>query len=564
MRSRIVIGDAVQTGNRELGKGRFSTRLRRILLGGVILLGALFGELGPGALPAGAGWIEPVSAPVVDPFRPPTTRYGRGNRGLEYGDSEGLDVIAVDGGRVVFSGMVARHRHIVVAHGSGLRSTYAYLESSVVTRGQAVRQGQYLGRAASGFHLTARLGDVYVDPALLFAGAEVVLALTDSPPPSVRADQRSLGYGEMNGLPDPPHPGLFRGLWTLAGSAYSLNPSQVLLDTMAAAETWYHQDCSAVGGAGGRGDLQQFSQSGAGRVLIQVGGLGSQAGEASIGTLDAASLGYDPDNIAGFSYAGGCTPEAFGLGPPSPYSLTSDLAASESGPGASSYEAGDTYQSMEISAARLADLIESTAMARPGIPIDIAAHSLGGVVTRRALEILDGREAAGTLAEGAMPSVVVTIGSPHRGVPLADGAEILSDRLAGPLLPLVAPDWIESDVVRELARSGPSSLDQPGYPPDGVRVVSLAGSGDLIVPAPATIWPGATNTLVLPREGSPVGHSDLPSHPDVAVEFGLALGGMAARCVTLVDVLAGTIAGSGISVGEQAASTAIGIGRWLL
>ena len=296
-----------------------------------------------------------------------------------------------------------------------------------------------------------------------------------------------------------------------------------------------------------------------------MGGLGSQAGEASIGTLDAPSLGYDPDSIVGFSYAGGCTPEPFGLGPPSPHSLTSDLATRDPDrPGTSSYGAADTYQSIDVSASRLADLIELTAKSRPGEPIDIAAHSLGGVVTRRALEILDERREAGTLAQGAMPSVVVTIGSPHGGVPLADGAEVISDRLAGPFLPLVAPDWIESDAVRELARSGPGGLDGPSHPPDGVRVVSIAGSGDLIVPAPAALWPDATNVLVLPSEGSPVGHSDLPSHPDVAVEFGLALGGMAARCVALVDILAGTLASSGISVSEQVGSTAIGIGRWLL
>ncbi len=563
MRSRIVLGDGIQAGKNRQRSTRgatagVSSHLRRILFSGLILVGALVGELGPGIAVAGAEWIEPIAAPVVDPFRPPSTRYGRGNRGLEYGSSDGLDVVAVDAGRVVFSGMVGRHRHVVVDHGSGLRSTYAYLESSAVTRGQALRQGQRVGRAASGFHLTARLGDVYVDPALLFAGAEVVMALTESLPPSILLP-------EPNRLSHPSRPNVFRGLWTLGNSVHSLRLSQVLLDTVAATETWYRQDCSAVGGPGNEGDLNQFSQSGDGRILIQVGGLGSQAGEASIGTLDAPSLGYDRDSIVGFSYAGGCTPEPFGLGQPSPHSLTSDLATNDlDGPGASSYEAADTYQSTSISASRLADLIELTAEARPGQPIDIAAHSLGGVVTRRALEILDERRAAGTLAEGAMPSVVVTIGSPHGGVPLADGAEIASDRLAGSVLPMVAPDWIESEAVREVSRSGPDGLDEPGLPPDGVRVVAIAGSGDLIVPAPAAIWPGATNVLILPSEGAAVGHSDLSSHPDVAVEFGLALGGLAARCVSLVDVLAGTIAGTGISIGEQATSTAIGIGRWLL
>ena len=221
MRSRTVIGDVRRSGGRHWGWLTIRSSLNRLLLGSLILFGALLGEMGPGVSVAGATWIEPISAPVVDPFRPPTTRYGRGNRGLEYGSSEGLDVVAVDDGRVVFSGVVGRHRHIVVAHGSGLRSTYAYLESSAVTRGQAVRQGQRLGRAASGFHLTARLGDVYVDPTLLFAGAEVVMALTESLPPAVLV-------GEANGLTHPLRPSSFRGLLTLGDSVYSLRPSQIL------------------------------------------------------------------------------------------------------------------------------------------------------------------------------------------------------------------------------------------------------------------------------------------------------------------------------------------------
>ena len=46
----------------------------------------------------------PVDAPVVDGFRPPTTPYGPGNRGLEYATVAGTEVRAAAGGRVTFAG----------------------------------------------------------------------------------------------------------------------------------------------------------------------------------------------------------------------------------------------------------------------------------------------------------------------------------------------------------------------------------------------------------------------------------------------------------------------------
>lgn len=150
--------------------------LRRVRVA-LVLLG--FGIIGAvvDPLPAGADWTSPIDAVVVDGFRPPASRFGPGNRGLEYGDSVGLDVSAVDAGRVIFAGRVGRARHVVVDHGSGLWSTYAFLDSVGVVRGQRVAKGQIVGVAASGFHLTARLAGIYIDPALLLAGAEVIVQL---------------------------------------------------------------------------------------------------------------------------------------------------------------------------------------------------------------------------------------------------------------------------------------------------------------------------------------------------------------------------------------------------
>ncbi len=139
---------------------------------------------GLGAAPSATGaetwWIPPVDAPIVDPFRPPASRYGPGNRGLEYGTSGGEAVWAVADGTVTYVGSIGGSRFVVVSHPDGLRSTYAYLQDWQVVRGQRLVQGQRLGTAGPGFHLTARLGEEYIDPELLFGGAEVVVRLVAS------------------------------------------------------------------------------------------------------------------------------------------------------------------------------------------------------------------------------------------------------------------------------------------------------------------------------------------------------------------------------------------------
>ena len=155
--------------------------MRKLWLVRVFLV-ALAGWLAasPSATSADTRWIPPVEALVVDPFRPPSSPYGPGNRGLEYGTAGGEAVWAVADGTVTYVGSIAGSRFVVVTHPDGLRSTYAYLQEWLVVRGQRLSQGQRLGTAGPGFHLTARLGDVYIDPALLFGGAEIVVRLVPS------------------------------------------------------------------------------------------------------------------------------------------------------------------------------------------------------------------------------------------------------------------------------------------------------------------------------------------------------------------------------------------------
>src|SRR5215210_6272973 len=112
----------------------------------------------------------PVTAAVVDPFRPPAHPFGPGNRGVDYATEPGTPVGASADGEVVFAGAVADGLHVVVLHPDGIRTSYSFLRSVTVQRGQRVVQGQAVGTAGDRFHFGARAGDVYIDPTTLFAG----------------------------------------------------------------------------------------------------------------------------------------------------------------------------------------------------------------------------------------------------------------------------------------------------------------------------------------------------------------------------------------------------------
>jgi murein DD-endopeptidase MepM/ murein hydrolase activator NlpD len=163
-----------EMGKRPIGRSR-RWRAARHWPAVVLATVAWWSLPGPPAGAVACGWRAPVDAPVVDPFRQPEHRYGPGNRGLEYGAADGREVTAVAAGRVTFAGPVGGRRYVVVDHGAAgqgaLRSTYGPLASVSVVRGQRVDAGGEVGTAASGFHLTARLGTRYVDPAPLLGGA---------------------------------------------------------------------------------------------------------------------------------------------------------------------------------------------------------------------------------------------------------------------------------------------------------------------------------------------------------------------------------------------------------
>jgi len=126
---------------------------------------------GGSAAAQGARFVPPVDAPISDPYRPPATPYGPGNRGIEYATTPGVDVRASGDGVVAFAGIIAHERYVSIDHQGGIRTTYSYLATIEVVVGQPITQGEVVGTAGPRLHFGARRFGVYIDPASLFESA---------------------------------------------------------------------------------------------------------------------------------------------------------------------------------------------------------------------------------------------------------------------------------------------------------------------------------------------------------------------------------------------------------
>jgi hypothetical protein len=145
---------------------------------------------------ADGGYAPPVGGPVVDHFRLPLTRFGAGNRGIDYATVPGQPVRAAAPGEVVFAGRVGLTRHVVVLHADGLRTSYSFLEEVDVRRGDHVDAGTTVGRAGPSLHFGVRDGqDRYLDPEVLLRGDPLdvhLVPLRSQAPASEAAERRSL------------------------------------------------------------------------------------------------------------------------------------------------------------------------------------------------------------------------------------------------------------------------------------------------------------------------------------------------------------------------------------
>lgn len=497
---------------------------------------ALLVVLGAPPTPAGAeegAYAPPVPGPVIDGWRPPPNQYGPGNRGIDLAATPGEPVRAAADGEVVFAGRIGSAHHVVVLHPDGIRTTYAFLAGTNVRRGQRVVRGQQVGVAAGAVHFGARAGDDrYLDPTQLLAGR----------PPDVHLvphdTSRLPEWKERRNLLDQ----LGDALVTTAGAAASgvdwardravdaVTATAAMLEDAAAlgwayveselADFWlvvetvvhYAMLPARVWDTWGRIRLYRRDQRrctpaetaaptrpATGRIAVLVAGFGSNNG-GDVEDVDTDALGY-ADTLV-FSYAGG------------------DVATNP-------YTAEDSSGDLFVAAERLRDLLADIRRRRPGVTVDVIAHSQGGVVAREAL--------AGTSRfDPRLPVVanLVTLGSPHHGADLATAGAAIATTVVGEVAGAardLLPVDLTSTAVRQLSETSDfiEQLDDEPLP-GGTRFTSIAARSDWVVPAARSADADAVNVL-LPLD-SLTAHAELPGHPATQREIALAVAGRRPTC----------------------------------
>ncbi len=527
--------------------------------------GAPRGRVGPtlgagaqvgGAEPIAVRYRPPVAAPVVDFFRPPAMPYGPGNLGIDYVTGPGTPVGAAAAGQVVFAGRVGDGLHVVVLHADGIRTTSAFLASIDVRRGQTVVAGQPLGTTGSSLHFGARAGDAYFDPLVLLEAATgpmvVHLVPDDVRVTGSEADERNglrrfLGAvtGAVGGVSSTAVGWARDGVVAVgtgvvavgSGALATAEELQAWIDAVVplsptslarlatGMQDWWSRrhTCTPSGAA-------PLRPPGRRRVVL-VAGLGSTSTPgAGIDGVDTAALGYGSSDVQRFSYRGGTTAET-------------------------SYTAADTQVDITESGRRLRALLERLLAAEPGVPVDVIAHSQGGLVARVAL------------GPSPPPGVenLITLATPHQGADLATVLDLVATTPKGAVLEegvsRLGVSGIDptSTSVRQLSETSAFLRHLNNQPlPEGVRVTSIAGRADVVVPAPHAHLPGATNAVVTVDGINE--HPLVPGAPAATREMALALAAMAPSCEGFVDAMADLVVGETITATEDA----LGLALWAL
>lgn len=161
----------------------------------VLLLGPVTGA----ASAAEKGFIAPVRAEIIRDFQAPSSRFGPGHRGIDYGVPPGTSVKASGAGTVSFAGPVAADGlFVAIDHLGGTSTTYSFLSRVDVYKADRVVQGQVIGASGKGhagevpsLHFGAKLNGDYIDPKLLLTDPDDIrdlLRLTPlraaAPPPA--------------------------------------------------------------------------------------------------------------------------------------------------------------------------------------------------------------------------------------------------------------------------------------------------------------------------------------------------------------------------------------------
>lgn len=548
-------------------------------------------------------YIHPVEAPVVADFDPPLTTYGPGTRGLKYGTEPGDEIRAAGPGRVRFAGQAGGALHVTVEHPDGLLTSYSGVGEIRVGLHDEVARGQVVAIADGILHVGVRRDGAYIDPAAVFGVETVEVRLVPELPldrhswrtPGLEAAEMAwLARLELDGggsrwgflgsawsavgsvgralaastleVIAAVTPTVIDALWVLAPivvaavagpivAALVFNLAipllrgerppllQLLIDlnpltridriVRRTLEWWEHRsNCTP--------DDQAPESSEERRVAVLVAGYDSNSEGSSIGGLRTDDLAYDDADVIGFSYAGGRTPGRFSDGPDP---VADDLATIP----ATTYGREHSTTDLQRRGELLADLLTDVHATSPGTPIDVYAHSQGGIVTRLALVELASRPGGGEVI--ASLGLVATLGSPHGGADLATWAVLAQDGDWRSDLGLWSVDQVvgtplhpSTSTVSDLARGSEllRGLDSAGLP-DGPTYLSLGARLDwLVLDERARLGEGHHVTVPV---GGLNAHSTMTTHPSTTRELALARAGDPPTCQGvgsfLVDMASG-------------------------
>ena len=519
------------------------------------------------AAPISVEYRPPTDAEIVDHFRPPPKPWMAGNRGIDYGTAAGSQVLAAADGRVIFAGQVGGTLHVTIEHADGLRTSYSFLESLTVTAGDRVRSGDVIAITGGPFHFGVRApDDTYLDPEALLAGTlrpQVRLI------PGTDQGLDQLGAHERRSLLD-----VLLDSGTAAMSATAswswqttallshylveLDPATHVVRAVDAFAKWLkdQQTCTPASTAA---PVHQSR-----RIVVLVSGLGTSSDANTAWEINTTALGYAESDVVRYSYEGGQAPRVDAEQPGMIRSVSRqpfDAIATRP------FTSLDSQQSIGTSADRLSALLQSVAAAQPGVPIDVIAHSQGGVVARLAVERSG--------SENRLPEEVdtlVTVSSPQQGAPLATGVVALGDSPGGAAaLSQIRDAGVADDLdnqrpaIADLAETSPIIDELHQRPiPDGVRFVTIGGSGDLVVPGTSALDPAADTSVILPTEIGKEAHGTLPSSPAATRELALAIAGMGATCQSFSDASTAFLTAESIRYGESVAGAGAAVAAGVL
>ncbi|MGK2930180.1 MAG: peptidoglycan DD-metalloendopeptidase family protein [Acidimicrobiales bacterium] len=505
----------------------------------------------------GGGYQPPVDDPIVDPFRVPTSTFGPGNRGLTYDLVPGTLVRASAPGEVVFAGPVAGTLHVTVLHADGLRTSYSFLDSTAARRGQVVEAGDVIGAGSVGFHFGVRDGTTYLDPAALFGGTEIRVRLVphEEPLPPTDAGLLRERIALLDVVDDRNAVQRFLGRAAgIAGGAIDTFKAGLhtydqigrigpVIESFGTVWDRWGQACTPASEAA----VVVGEARADGRMALLVAGYGSDSELAGIDGLATDDLGYRDGDVLRYSYAGGRTPD-----------LGGELDPALVGIPARPYGPDDTFGDLVEEGRELADLLQELAEARPGVPIDLYAHSQGGIVARLALGDLANRP-GGLDALGQ----VVTIGTPHDGADLATiGAQLRAeDHRTIDVVTGVAGASVDSRAVSVSQMSETSDLIgrlQDEGVPGGVDFRTIGARGDFVVTGDKTTVEGHPSAML--DLFGPAAHNDLPASSGTTTEIALGLAGLPPGCDGILDTVLDAVVSEGISYGQNAVGAGILIG----